>query len=121
MLTMKTAHSKGTSTPLHIQATACLNSFFSSFLGGTLNINETRKLVLQHLFENTPPMTNPIRSKSRGTVNSFLNEKIRTAPDLDNLDVLLQNFQNQQELQKQQVGTFDPARKRDRLLTRCPD
>ena len=57
-------------------------------------------------------MANPIRSKSRGTVNSFLNEKIRTASDLDSLDVLLHNLQNQQELQKQQVGTFGAARKR---------
>lgn len=65
-------------------------------------------------------MANPTRSKSRGTVNSFLNEKIRTATDLDNLDVLMRNLQDQQELQKQQVSILAVPMmvlRRDRMLT----
>ncbi|KAL1957975.1 hypothetical protein VTO42DRAFT_5367 [Malbranchea cinnamomea] len=42
-------------------------------------------------------------SRYWGTVDSFLNEKIRTTADLDNLEDLLKNLEEQQELQRKQL------------------
>lgn len=39
-------------------------------------------------------------------VEDYLNDRIQTAHDLQNLDDILQNLQEQHDLQKRQVGVF---------------
>lgn len=42
-------------------------------------------------------------------VEDYLNDKLQTAADLDNLDALLENVQQQQNLLKEQVCSLNPS------------